>query len=914
MKIIVLIIILVYTSFSQFEKSFVEKNGLSAYGKEFLFSIPSPFFDSQNAIVELYFFSEYDCQVTCKADGFNTTVNLKAYQKTKIIVPLEKITVDVFDISQILNRNSSYHQEKAFQINSSNPIKVYLNYILESSNVGESTQIFPNDILGTEYLIQSYEGRPYLTGSLSPVATLTSIADNNEVLIVVGGNLNSSLMVFNQNYTFGDTIKLNLNKGDVVQLCNFKMNNSELSGTKIISSQKLNVISGHYCANIPVTINPCNYLIESNLPITSFGTKYYIPSITERHFAGKIRIYAIETGTRVFENGEEILSLSNSRPGLKGNSWAEIRLNNKSTTDKNSVITSNKPIGISYLNTGANEDNQDQMKTALANILPVDFYPKFTNVIIPNDVNNNNINKQKFILPGSNRRISNSIYYKRNNNNNWIRLNEYFSRSESFDNEYEYLDEFLENYEGQLYSKKGHNLFIYSYSNQPPNKTLLSSTTEGFWNINSRDNKSPVIKIFDSLRVDDEYYFNLVVEDSETGLYKFLLVEYDENDEKIILEKAYSNFITNLEIIENTIIPLEEKMYKIYVYDNANNSLKKDLGYLFIEKEVFIAKDSLVSSTEVLDFGHIEIGSKIEKMIEVTSHSNTITELTNVYINSEYYDLLDLIVFPVFLDTNEIVNFNIRYLPKIEYNQLEDVDKYGKVDFGQLIIETTLDRFHFDLIGKGGKSNIEVQFEQNLDSVLKNESKLLKYNNFSMANNGSYILNIFGFDKENISNKLGEKADINNVKFLGDLEIDDDFNFKNQIIIPENNKINFENSIEIIGDEEGFYEYNIPLISNAKLQNMENFINLQFLVYQDNSSINQIPDEYIFINNSEININLDAFSNSSNIKIIDVNGKMIFSEMPLFNNSKFDLTEYKNKVLIIIINDRGKIFFKKIIV
>lgn len=916
MKLVLIILIYLLFSnnlYSQFEKTFKDKYGPSAYGTNFLFSIPSPYYNNLNEVVEIYFFSEFNAEINITGGSFTTSLNINAYEKSSVIVPLEAVTPEVISISQFLSKNSSFHQDKALEINSSMPVKVFLSF-KSDSDLGELTQIYPNGVLGNDYIIQSYEGRPFQTGSLSPIATVTSAEDENEVTIIVGGNSNASINLSNNNYYFGDTIKVNMNKGDVLQLCNFKNNSTELSGTRISSRLKINVISGHYCANVPVDVNPCNYIIESNLPTTSFGNKYYIPSISERQYPGVLRIYAIENGTKVYENGAEVLSLRNSTPGMKGNSWDEIRVNDKSTEKKISVITSNKPIGISYLNTGQTEDNQSNMKASLVHLLPTNFYTKHSNIIIPNIIALKNSNKQKLILPSENQRLSNDIHFKEYGSETWFQLNEYYNNTKRYDSEYEFLEEFMENFEGEVYSEKGHNTFIYSYSLEGINKTFASNSIERFWKINSSDNANPKIIQLDTIRNEDNYYLNMIIQDFETGLYGCYLIGTDEENEEIVFQKDVSNYSSNIEIIEFEFTPKEKTSYKFYAFDNANNLFEYDFGLLFIEKEVLIPKDSLVASVDFIDFGLVEITKTSEFNIEITSHSNTTTEIVNIYTNSENFEFNSDIVLPLEIDSLQTVSFNLNYNPQIEYTELEEIENYGKVDYGEFIIETKRDTFSVVLIGQGGIAKILVGFNQEIDSVEENKSKMLNYQSFTIENIGTYELKITGIDKENITDGSGLKVIPNNITFINDFELDKDYQLKSSKTIEINASISLSDAIQIEGITEGFYEYNFPLNSNAQINESENILNLQFIVYQDNSSVNKIPDDYISQENDIITFNQTKFTNDATIKIIDLNGKIIFNESSLFKNNKISLTQYKNKILILIILDQKNIYFKKVLI
>ena len=65
----------------------------------------------------------------------------------------------------------------------------------------------------------------------------------------------------------------------------------DISGTRIIANKPISFFSGHECANIPLTSQPCDMLIEQIPPIDTWGTEVVtIPLITRS--ADTIKVFA----------------------------------------------------------------------------------------------------------------------------------------------------------------------------------------------------------------------------------------------------------------------------------------------------------------------------------------------------------------------------------------------------------------------------------------------------------------------------------------------------------------------------------------------------------------------------------------------------------------------------------------------
>jgi hypothetical protein len=70
-----------------------------------------------------------------------------------------------------------------------------------------------------------------------------------------------------------------LNAGDVLEITS---STGDLTGSLVDASRPVQVISGHYCANVPDNVTACDHLEESMFPIDTLSTRYIVnaPAVT----------------------------------------------------------------------------------------------------------------------------------------------------------------------------------------------------------------------------------------------------------------------------------------------------------------------------------------------------------------------------------------------------------------------------------------------------------------------------------------------------------------------------------------------------------------------------------------------------------------------------------------------------------
>ena len=128
---------------------------------------------------------------------------------------------------------------------------------------------------------------------------------------------------------------------------------NDISGTRIIANKPISVFSGHECANVPLTSQPCDILIEQIPPIDTWGTEVVtIPLITRS--ADTIKVFASQASTTVSVTHTDISSgMVTSDPSftLDRNGFMELVISDYT------LIQSDNPIGVFQFSRSYTTDN-----------------------------------------------------------------------------------------------------------------------------------------------------------------------------------------------------------------------------------------------------------------------------------------------------------------------------------------------------------------------------------------------------------------------------------------------------------------------------------------------------------------------------------------------------------------------------
>lgn len=266
--IILFIILNTYTSHSQDNAS---------EGTRFIVAFPqnertnsSDF--NNNVKLAIYISSTNGATITLKNQSNNKTV-------TRTIIKDEILSLDNFELgnqNEIEEISDGKVSNKVIEILSDNPISVFV--INSKNNTSDGYLAYPVTEWGNNYIHNSFYHHYRNRESRSSGFTILSQEDNTLIKVVLKGKGAQRGTTKSGNHFIGDTLTLYLNKNESYTVkTNSDYNNTfDLSGTLIIGSKPIGIISFHERTLIPQD-NPDNgydHLIEMMQPLSNWRNKF----------------------------------------------------------------------------------------------------------------------------------------------------------------------------------------------------------------------------------------------------------------------------------------------------------------------------------------------------------------------------------------------------------------------------------------------------------------------------------------------------------------------------------------------------------------------------------------------------------------------------------------------------------------
>lgn len=361
--------------------------GVTAFAQ----SLPPQFFDNSNAGTEYYLtflpawpiaggnndirihvYSPVETQVTVEvtADGFSRTKTVKPNTVTEFNLPV-MVAQPYYKTDQYPSPKETIYRKKAVHIVAKDPVIVYGATRYEASS--DAFLGIPVSGLGTEYIIASFADMSDNSTGVGPYmpseAGIVAAFDNTQVHFTLGGN---PVTRTSGGMKPGDTKTFVLDRGDVLPFASFGKG-GDLSGSKVVASRPVAVISGSYCSYIPDEFtSPCDHLLEMELPAYTWGKEYAVTKIFGRQQNPWIKVMAREPDTKIFRNGQHIATIRDAG-GVEGFGYISRR-----TWDglpANFVISADKPISVTQFNPGEDDDDVPSEPFQLA-LTPADHFMK----------------------------------------------------------------------------------------------------------------------------------------------------------------------------------------------------------------------------------------------------------------------------------------------------------------------------------------------------------------------------------------------------------------------------------------------------------------------------------------------------------------------------------------------------------
>ena len=350
--------------------------GPSNAGREYWLTVPPPYLVANPTNYTRFFI------------GASGDANVRISQQSGIDMSLQVPagTAKSFDLKPgecqpyVHNLNDNYglpaqvHPGKALHITSDQPIIVYV--MIRYQYTSDGYLALPAHGLGKKYVSTVYDAREWNPGSLPNMVCIVSPYDRTNVDFTLGGSDITQVRILGGKILRpGDTHRFKMNKGDVVVLSNVESDET-LSGSLIEGDKPVAVISGQYCTDIPLRVRACDYTVEMDIPMHSWGQVYNVPYMENRDKPSILRVFARDPETTVWRDGQELFYFTKgvgATGGTQNNAWYETRVWPVGLQLKPAVYTSDKPIYIALFNPSSQDDNKPTDPFSMV-LTPVEQY------------------------------------------------------------------------------------------------------------------------------------------------------------------------------------------------------------------------------------------------------------------------------------------------------------------------------------------------------------------------------------------------------------------------------------------------------------------------------------------------------------------------------------------------------------
>ncbi|MEI6091964.1 MAG: choice-of-anchor D domain-containing protein [bacterium] len=348
--------------------------GTTNQGKEFFMTFHPCWEESgKNNDLKIYITSAVETRVTIEIPGKEVFI-----QRITIPNDIIEITLDP-SIGQCYRKSDREppQPQRIFKgygiiVTAEDPIVCY--GVTRFRYTSDGYLAIPKSALGKKYVVSSYND-PCQDNSVQYLTSFTSIVaayNKTEVKVRLGGRFSNYTPGLNSMHT-DDSRTEKLNKGDV-WLIGVQGDYADLTGTYVEADKPVSVISGNFCAYVPIQVSSCDFIIEQDLPMETWGYKYHVTNFFGRKKASIIRVFASEPNTTIMRDGNE-WSLVKGVGGEEGTGYIERRSVDVKDKLRPVMISSKNRIAVTQYNTGQSDDQVESDPFQLV-LTPIEQYQK----------------------------------------------------------------------------------------------------------------------------------------------------------------------------------------------------------------------------------------------------------------------------------------------------------------------------------------------------------------------------------------------------------------------------------------------------------------------------------------------------------------------------------------------------------
>ncbi len=334
----------------EIKKNLPKMLGANNLGRDFYITF-HPCWETENAKNDLriYISSGVETNVTLEIEGKSIKQMKKTIANDIIEFKLNPAEGQCYQKDDgVPPEKERVYQGYAIHIYSDDPIICY--GVTRYQYTSDGFLALPVQALGKEYLVASYADPT--TNQFQWLPSYTSVVaayDNTKVRFILGG---TETTVTPGGMKPGQFREYSMNRGDVLLIPGFGAF-ADLSGSRVIASRPVGVISGNFCAYIPSDKGYCDFIIEMELPTNTWGRDYFVTRMKNRKKNSIIKVFSKEPDTKIYRDGRQIAIIPNVG-GVLGLGYLEMRPDDGDP--RSVVISGDKPINVTQFNPGQEDD------------------------------------------------------------------------------------------------------------------------------------------------------------------------------------------------------------------------------------------------------------------------------------------------------------------------------------------------------------------------------------------------------------------------------------------------------------------------------------------------------------------------------------------------------------------------------
>lgn len=292
---------------------------------------------------------------TTSSQKVNVTISTPLFNPNlRRSATLTKGTVSTIYLPKEIRGYGVEKSNKGVWIQSTDEVTVY--GVNKESKSTDSYLALPVDTLGWEYFALTY---------VQDAEVLVVATENDtRVSITLPKKAGPCQVVYGRNtYRNGDTFNVTLNRFETFHLVQFSLL-SDFTGTHIVSSKPIAVISGNVKVPVPAGAGSADHLTEMLTPVDTWGRRFLTTSTPDRNIGDVFRVVASDNDTHVsLSNGSSYVI---SSPG----DFLELDI----PTGYNQAISTDHPVQMAMFSKTFKDDGPNYGDPSMTLIVPEPQY------------------------------------------------------------------------------------------------------------------------------------------------------------------------------------------------------------------------------------------------------------------------------------------------------------------------------------------------------------------------------------------------------------------------------------------------------------------------------------------------------------------------------------------------------------